>query len=102
MWLILTGPYRFERINNEVRRIKFRSKAQIPPYPFELSDLSGLDDPDQTITIRRRGCSLARVRVRASPARSAHWWSISGESLVSSGRWRYYDEDQHGEAVSYV
>jgi hypothetical protein len=80
-------------------RIKFRSEAQIPSYPFGLSDLSGLDDPDQTVTIRRRGCSPARVRVRSLPVRSVHWWSISGESSVSSGRWRDYDEDQHSEAV---
>jgi hypothetical protein len=84
------------------RRIKFRSKAQIPPYPFGLSDLSGPDHPDQTVTIRRRGCSPIRVRFRSSPARSAHWWSISGESPVSSGRRRDYEEDQHSEAVSYV
>jgi hypothetical protein len=99
-WLILTGPYRFERISNVGRRIKFRSEAQIPSYPFGLSDLSGPDDPDLTVTIRRRGCSPARVRVRSSPVRSAHWWSISGESPVSSGWRRDYDEDRHGEAVS--
>jgi hypothetical protein len=47
--------------------------------------------------IQRERERVPRVRVRSSPARSAHWWLISGESPVGSGRRRAHNEGQDDE-----
>jgi hypothetical protein len=43
------------------RRIMFGSEAQIPPYPFGLSDQFGLRDGDLTARIRREEAHLAEL-----------------------------------------
>jgi hypothetical protein len=71
--------YRFGQIGNMERWIKFRSMAQISPYPFGLSDLSGPLDHDRTAKKERRGSSLVRSRVPAIFSGEAHWcWAPAG------------------------